>query len=316
MGRMGRKPQVRFYASRNGYHCTLNGKLHKLGDGPDDSPNGERYLAAVKAYSELMATGNIEIAGNSNSVATICNAYLSHVEGSKRASTYKLRVMALRPFVEECGSLRVSQVKPFHLEAVISKMRHPRKVKGYHKLMTWSDGTIRIFVVSVKAAFAWGLEQGLLEKVPMLKAVKSPMSKTKARDRIITNEDHEVILAKLMTKRTQNLRRLVVALENSGARPGELINSTGGDWNEELGAIVYYGDDSRREDEFAHKTSGKGKDRTIRFTGEALNMVRTLVATKKPKDLLFPTTAGTSYGKNLYHRFREEIGRASCRERV
>ena len=46
------------------------------------------------------------------------------------------------------------------------------------------------------------------------------------------------------------------------------MNATVGDWRGDIGALVYYRDDARRVDEFAHKTSGK-KDRVIFFTGEA-----------------------------------------------
>ena len=45
---MARKPQVRWFETRNAYYCQINGKQHKLGDGPDDrTQQGPNYQAAV-----------------------------------------------------------------------------------------------------------------------------------------------------------------------------------------------------------------------------------------------------------------------------
>ncbi len=67
-----------------------------------------------------------------------------------------------------------------------------------------------------------------------------------------------------------------MALENTGARPGELTAATAKDFDRKLGAVVYYADDVRRKDEFRHKTAGKGRTRVIFFTGEALKVLRRL----------------------------------------
>jgi integrase len=103
--------------------------------------------------------------------------------------------------------------------------------------------------------------------------------------------EHETILACLNKPWRTCLRRYVIALEATGARPGELANARARDWNDKLGAIVYFRDEVRREEEFGHKTSAK-KDRAIYFTGAALDMVRQAVADKAPGDLIFPTQTG------------------------
>jgi integrase len=90
----------------------------------------------------------------------------------------------------------------------------------------------------------------------------------------------------------------VVALEATGARPGELANARVRDWHDDVGAVVYYKDDKRREDEFRHKTGDK-KDRFIHFTGEALTIVRELVKGKKPGDLIFPNRKGVQYTPSM-----------------
>jgi len=314
---MPRKPQVRFWngATRNGFYCQHRGKQYKLGDGPDDSPNGPNYERAVKAFLQLMQDEQIDQAGNENTVRSVCNAYLTAQDSKRRQSTMSIRQTFLRPLVERFGDVRVSALKPFHLTTVMDAMHRPRKTKQ-GQVVTWTAGTDRIFLASVKAAFNWALEQELISRHPF-RSVKPPRHRSKARERLVTLEEHAAVLAEMVLPRSQPIRRLIVALENTGARPGELSNATAGDWNDQLGAIVYYADDSRREDEFAHKTSGKDINRTIRFTGEALQMVRELVANRGKKDLLFPTRAGQSlHGQRHGGRLPQDsgaVGAASLR---
>jgi integrase len=90
-----------------------------------------------------------------------------------------------------------------------------------------------------------------------------------------------------------------MALENTGARPGELRNARVKDFDPVNGEIVYYGDDKRREDEFRHKTAGGNRDRAIVFTGAALEMVRELCKGKLPEAFIFPSFKGTKYSRRV-----------------
>ncbi len=89
----------------------------------------------------------------------------------------------------------------------------------------------------------------------------------------------------------QEFGEVLTALQNTGCRPGELCAAEAKDWDEKLGAIVYHGDDVRREDEYGHKNSGKGKDRRIMFRGEGLALVRELIR-RHPTGPLFRTERG------------------------
>jgi integrase len=106
-------------------------------------------------------------------------------------------------------------------------------------------------------------------------------------------------------------RPFLVCLEATGARPGELAHSRAADFNPELGAIVYHADDTRMEGEFSHKTAGRGKSRTIFFTGEALEVIKGLVK-KYPTGPLFRTRFGQPWTKKSitkrFHDLRELSG--------
>ncbi len=51
---MSRQPTVRYYPSRQGYFTQVNGKQHRLADGPDDRPSGPTSLKALGAFKELL----------------------------------------------------------------------------------------------------------------------------------------------------------------------------------------------------------------------------------------------------------------------
>jgi integrase len=221
----------------------------------------------------------------------VLNAYLAAMDGKCKPRTFKLRLDACKLFGERYGQYRCSDIKPLHVHEIIAERRQGRVVKGqFHK---WGDGQAGVFILSLKAGFNWAVKQQMIDRNP-LATVSVPKSVTKSRERVLTPAEHATVLAALTGPRTACLRRLVVALENTGARPGELTNAKVGDWRPDIGALFYHRDTARREGEFSHKSSRK-KDRVIYFTGEALEMVRELVRDKPADALIFPTRTGRNY---------------------
>jgi integrase len=298
-GDMARRPQVRYFASRGGYYCQIHGKQHPLAKGEKDEPNGPVYKAAVKAYANLVCNANVAQAGDDNTVRAICNAYLSRCEGKVSADTLKGKRHSLAALVEEYGELRYQELKPWHLDQVIAKKRKPRQDRN--RVVSWNNAMVRVFVKHVQAAFRWAAKTDLVSK-NRVQAAEKPAEHTNAREDIVSPAEHAAVLAGLWTRRSRCLKRLVIALENTGARPGELRKATVRDFKPELGAIVYYADDKRRQDETSHKNAKKGKDRTIYLTGDALNMVKELVAGKKPAELIFPSNTGKPYADDTLCR--------------
>ncbi|HEX5270932.1 MAG TPA: tyrosine-type recombinase/integrase [Gemmataceae bacterium] len=121
--------------------------------------------------------------------------------------------------------------------------------------------------------------------------VAHPRTTGRGRKALVTPEQHARVLAAV---KSRGLREMLVALENTGARPGELYAASAADWGDEDGAIVYHAADARREDEYAHKNAGQGKDRVIFFTGDALAMMRELVR-RRPTGTLFRTRRGGAW---------------------
>jgi integrase len=302
---MARKPSVRFFASRNAYYCQYNGRQHRLASGPDDSPSGPNYLAALDAYKHLMRMGAVGTSKDRNTVRVVLETYLQHAKGRIKDSTFTSRLHSYRPLCAALGETAIGDLTPFDIERFIVSMRQPRKV-GNHTY-AWGDPAVSNFVDHCRAAFRWALKKRLITTNPMDR-IDRPASRSRSRDCLISPDQHRMILAE---SRAESFRRLCVALENTGARSGELVGATAADWDDGLGAIVYYGDDRRREDEFRHKSAGKNKDRVIYFTGEALEMMRGLVR-KHPEGPLFRSKRGGGYSRrsvtSCFEALRRRLG--------
>lgn len=288
---MPRKPEVRYFDSRKAYYTTWQGQQHKLAGGPNDAPTGETYLKALRNFQTLMQQGTLDTAGDSNTVRTIFNAYLAAKEGKCRDSTFAIKRAMLPLLVAKCGDLKVSQVKPYHARTILDEQK------------TWNNGTRWTFLKEVNSAFNWAVRQELIPRNP-IRAVEMPSTKSKSRERIISAAEHDKVLASLTMKRQQSLRRIIVALENTGARPSELTSARVRDFNAKIGAVEYFADNVRAEDEHGHKTSGKGNHRVVYFTGDCLHMVKQLCEGKNPTDYIFTTNRGTPYvAKELTYSF-------------
>lgn len=286
---MPRKPQVRYFKSRSAYYTQWQGRQVKLASGKDDAPNGETYLAALRSFQTLMAHGTLDTALDNNTVKTIFNAYLAAKENKVRANTWKIKLAMLPLFVAKCGEIKVNQVKPYHAQIILDE----------HK--SWSEGTKFIFLKEVKAVFNWAVKQELISRNP-LKSIEMPSTKSKSREHIITPDEHDKVLALLAMKRQQRLRDIIVALENTGARPNELTEAKVGDFNHKIGALEYYADNLRQQGEHGHKTSRKGNHRVIYFTNEALEMVKKLCKNKTSNDYIFTNNQGRKYSTNVLGR--------------
>lgn len=174
-------------------------------------------------------------------------------------------------------------------------------------MVRWGDSTIATFLESLNAALNWAVRSELISKNP-IKDYKGPKHRSRSRDCIVSPELHQRILN---AAQAESSRRIIQALEQTGARPSELIEAKGCDWSRELGGIVYFGNDRRREDEFRHKTAHHKKDRVILFSGELRSYCEER-ALKNPNDALFPSRKDAQYKKkslvSLFRALRPRIG--------
>ena len=298
-----------YYKSRNGYYCEWNGRQYLLAKGPKDEPNGPTYLEALEVFKGLMQKGNIEKGGDGNQLQDIFDEYIERYAKVKmRRAGVDFILTMLRPFQQKYGAVKVSELTHSMLEKFIAEQRKPRRrmvpttlphlrkknILEQERVTSWGDATVLHFLEALNMVFNWAKSRKppLVESNPV-EGFEKPRGRSASRERYLEPDELQRVMA--FPHRYRAMRNLIIALEATGARPGELINAKTTDWNDRDGAIVYFKDDRRREDEFQHKTAGY-KDRVIIFPeGQALDLVRELVRSAKPGSYIFPSPHGKKY---------------------
>jgi integrase len=324
---MAKKPQVRYWSSRGtwtdaeGKHCvggfyfTHQGRQHGIA-GPDDYPDGPTYNGALKLLCDLTVLANADRAGDSNTVRVILERYLQHLADVRKAKegTFKFRHQYYREFVAAgYGDMAIADLTHQHVYDYCRQREQgigpsPETKKRIRRACTWNDGSRRNLISSLSVAFNWAVRNNLITRNPLV-GIEKPEASSRSAACLINPEEHMAILENV----SPAFRLLCIALENSGARPGELANATRAAWDDGRGAFVYKKKATRRKGEFSHKTSGKNRDRVVRFTGEALEMVRRLVVACtsddehvfKPKTMRNHKSRGKWVLQEIVTRFRE-----------
>jgi integrase len=322
---MARKPQVGYWPTRGtwtdaegqtqhgSYCCTFRGKQHTLAVGPEDAPEGPTYGAALRAFGQLVTLGSVSEARDRSPCRALIEHYLRNVEEKGSANTLRIRQIDLAAFCEtEMADWPVGKLTRFAVEDWLRRMRKPRAVdhpkRGggtVRRVYRWGDTRVRMALSSLNAVLNWAVKAGLIPVNP-IKGIETPAGRSRSRDCVLSPADHQRVLE---AARGQ-LRELVVCLESTGCRPGELLTATAADWDDRLGALVFYADTRRQAGEKRHKIAGKDKDRRIFFAGEALDIMRRRVR-RYPRGPLWRASQGPD--RPLAVRLRRPVGALGTR---
>jgi integrase len=257
----------------------FQGKKHLLAVGPDDMNDpepgehfGPTYRAAVKKFAEIMHLGEADKATDNNEVCVILERYLRWMQTRRKDRTYQIRKTIFQAFINAgYAHIRIRDLKPIHVTDFCDGMRKPRYCSESKRMVAWKNGTVRLAIDSLQVAMNWAVKEGLISRNP-IKGAERPAARSRGAECIITPDEHRHLLAKMSPR----IGQVLTILENTGARPGEILHAEAKDFDTELGAFVYHGQ-VNEDGEWSHKTSRKGRARVIFLSGEALALVRELV---------------------------------------
>jgi integrase len=250
----------RYFESKGGYYCTINGERHCLAKGPEDEADVKE--AAERKYHELMLTAPGGLDGDRAACQDVLDRFLAYTKANRKPETYELWGKMCKAFSIDLGQVKVRDLKPHMVTAWLTRMQTPRphKTRGEVK---WGPGTVRAALTAIKAALNWAVSQGLISKNP-LAGVKKPAVRSRGGDQLLSEEDHRRVLGVANAR----LRDYLIALNDTGARPGEVARVTAADFNEGIGAWVLA----------VHKTDRTGKKRVIYLTPRLVEMTMRLTA--------------------------------------
>ena len=277
---MPRTPTIWFREQDGWYYTTFQGKQTKLSQ--DEKEAG-------RAFHQLHSVDPGEAAGGYRpSFRKLADQYLAFTKETKAERTYKHQKYFLQRFCDHVKTKRAAELKTGDVTGWILKEK------------TWGHNTQVTARGLVVACLNWAVEQGRLPYSPLAKMKVGQMY---GRERILTKEEREKILAAV--RHNDTFKLFLRFLEQTGARPyseAAQITAEMIQWEESCIPLL------------KHKNARKGKKRCIYLTDEAKEILRKLCA-KRPTGPLFRTRNDRAYNRSniigAFRRLEKRLGVAT-----
>lgn len=289
---MPRRKKPWFRNGRNAWYIEINGKQHKLVDGPDDKDTRE---LAEREFHLLMVelADNPPVNGGNPTVASVCDAYLASNKRRLAPSTFYENRLYLQKFCDMHGSRLVCNCTPYDVEDWL--LKHPE----------WESNWTQSFAIRVvKRTFNWATKMRLTPENPFAD-VELPYCESERR--AITTEEFDALLD--AAGRESRLGEILRFLWLTGCRPGELRNLRWQDIHLELEcpAIIIK----------KHKTSSTQrvpKPRMIPVVPNLAGLLTTIAHRKEHGEYVFVTSRRKPWARSSIQqsvrRLRRKVGLA------
>lgn len=267
------RPAVPWYwAARDGWYATIDGRRHLLAKGR------KSRAAAHRAFHKLQAArGSVVRAGGTITLAEMCDRLLLWVRENRSALTLEWYTRYLRAFGAHVGRQKeAGTLKPF-------------QVTDWLDSTGWGQSTRHGAITAVKRAFRWGQRQGLIESNPMDGLDRPGI---KRREAILSPEVEIIVLEKAV----QPLRQFLEFLHETGCRPSEAARLRVGHVDLEHGVAVIFG----------KTTSRTGRQRQIFLTPRAQELVHQVVHRTEQPETIFVNSRGRPWTR---HALAHAMGR-------
>lgn len=190
---MARRPKPWLRKSR-GWHVTINGKTHYLGQDKKE---------AFKKFYRLMKEPAVEKV--SSDLASIIDAFLDWVSNHRSPDTFEWYRFRLQRFVNRYPRLTVSDLKPFH-------------VQEWADSYQLSKTSVRNYMRAIKRCVKWANQFGHLSENPIAH-LEVPSADHK--EVFISPDDYQKFRDSITH---ESFDDLVVVTTESGCRPQESLH--------------------------------------------------------------------------------------------
>lgn len=237
-----RDPKPWYRKSVDAWFAQVNRRQIRLANGLDNRHEAKRKLAELLLGTQPVKTDVL-------TVSQVCDTFLTFSKAEHKPDTYEWHRFYLQKFCGRYGDKSTTTLIPYHITEWSSGYPNWKAAKRHARGI-------------VKRAFSWALKEGLVSKNPFADVV---VGKSGRRTRVLSNEERAEILAAI---RCSRFRDFVLALQETGCRPGEVAQLTASHVDLALGVWILK----------HHKTSKKtGRDRVIYLTPSMLELSRRLV---------------------------------------
>jgi integrase len=270
--------------TNNAWYATIGGKQELLCKAPSKSDRKGRDRADKELQKKLALKQSL---GYNATVVGVLEEFLTTSKKNQAQGTYYGHKLYLQDFLDHLEFAFVRELKPIHLT---------KWIDGHE---TWGNASKRAAIISVKRAFNWAVEQGLIEKNPFGTVKRPPPGR---REVLVADESHK----KVLRATDRAFRRVVRVMRATGCRPIEVRLVTASDVNLEIGAWVF---------PVGHPANKTGrKTQRLRITYFPPSIIRLIKALMKryPTGPLFRNREGNPWNCNAirlrWRRLRQKLG--------
>lgn len=279
---MPAQPRVWWWSAKGYWATQIDGKRVTLAKGRRNKKAADTKLKSLLAERELLSTVDGPI-----SVAGLCELFLADAHANLAPKTYDSYRYACQWLVDELGERAAHTVRPVDIRRFIQAMDK--------RLSSTTQG---IVLRSILRCFNWGVAEEIIPSHSLSK-IRKPTGVR--RDRYLTDEEFRRMLRATNPRnnhrRGAEFRRLLLAMDWTLCRPGELTRLRWGDvkWDQRVAILG------------KHKTSrSTGKPKVIALVPKMVRLLRWLEA-RSESEFVFVNSRGEPWTVNAVNQRVQHI---------
>lgn len=176
-----KKPSVRYWASKKGYCCWIDGQRHVLAKGPKDDPTGPTYLEALAKFRKLLAL-EADKGTDDYLVSSLLNQYRIHLHATRKSAVPGIFEIMAKGFAREFGNFRVSELRPHMFEQWLGKQKRWNSTSKAHA------GQL------ILGAISWARKKGYIQNDPLRGRVDLPQPILRGREARMSDELTQLLI--------------------------------------------------------------------------------------------------------------------------
>jgi integrase len=267
-----RPSKVWYWEARRKFFVTINGTRHGLG--PDEANAHRRFHLLMAGVGGPPAVSpSSAVVAPRLTIGKLFEAYLIDLKTRVGDRTHYVAGCYLKPFLKLADGWTVDQVKKRDVEAFV------RGRAG------WNQSTRYHVLCQITARFNWAVAEDLIPANP-LRGLKKPTPRRRGSEVVMSDADFD----RFHAAAPGYLQDVLVALRDSGARPGEVLRVEAKDFDAASAAWVL------TEHKTAHST---GENRVIHLTPRLVKLSQALAA-NNPTGPLFRRKSGKPFPPGYY----------------
>jgi len=301
MPRVSKGP--RYYPSKGQWFANINKVRYPLIIGPQKETEAEAKRLYNLLVNEVNTTSEADSAPCSKVLLRWLHWSVTRIDPPPIVeNTFRINKRFVESFIEGFGTIAVKDLRRHHFdEWLSSKTNEDRFHSVSGRRLTWNEGTRRMALAVLGSAFEWASTIGDLTTINPFKVagnrIKRKRISYKGKKIPVEFEEHRMLMEYASGRAHHGFAYLLLFWWATGARPAEVHQLKGEEWNEDIKAFVIDPETSVGR----YKLARFKEQRVIYIPDELLEFTRFLVK-QTPKGHLFLNEKGAPWTSNSINK--------------